>query len=493
MPEIKPARPDPVDMDEDEKEMLSEARARLANTKGKKAKRKAREKVLEEARRLAQLQKLRELKAAGVDVASRRKAKKPEGIDYAVEIPFERRAPAGFHDTTLDDAALLQASASESMAFKVRKLNEIEQERRSEAEARERTKERSAARRAAASSLPSLLAEAAQADPMALRKRPRLALPAPVLSLAELEDIASLGGGGGVAGGIGGAAHPAHSHLLSMGEDAWGESGVGGAGEGGASGGLGDDGRASSIMASTAVARARAKGGSGAPSRERLLEEARNQAALKASWAPVLEGGENVELEAGTGFQGASVRGCSSGARGGAGSLTPHARDSAAQEGEDSVSQHGGGSCSRGILGGGLEAARRVALMRALGSLPVPKNKLEVAAPELPQEQEDAEFSAASDPAWAGSSALHKDAALLAAAAAAEAKAEAAREAARRSAVLKHAPPPLPRPLVLDEEALAPPVGSSSDYLAFAQGMIQDELVLLLKSDAAKYPVRALP
>ena len=39
-PETRPARPDPVDMDEDEKEMLSEARARLANTKGKKAKRK---------------------------------------------------------------------------------------------------------------------------------------------------------------------------------------------------------------------------------------------------------------------------------------------------------------------------------------------------------------------------------------------------------------------------------------------------------------------
>ena len=32
-PESKPARPDPVDMDEDEKEMLAEARARLANTR----------------------------------------------------------------------------------------------------------------------------------------------------------------------------------------------------------------------------------------------------------------------------------------------------------------------------------------------------------------------------------------------------------------------------------------------------------------------------
>ena len=32
-PESKPARPDAVDMDEDEKEMLSEARARMANTR----------------------------------------------------------------------------------------------------------------------------------------------------------------------------------------------------------------------------------------------------------------------------------------------------------------------------------------------------------------------------------------------------------------------------------------------------------------------------
>ena len=51
--------------------MLSEARARLANTQGKKAKRKARERQLEEARRLAVLQKKRELKAAGIMFALR--------------------------------------------------------------------------------------------------------------------------------------------------------------------------------------------------------------------------------------------------------------------------------------------------------------------------------------------------------------------------------------------------------------------------------------
>lgn len=65
-PETKPARPDPVDMDEDEVEMLQEARARLANTQGKKAKRKQREKMLQEAKRMCDLQKRRELKAAGL-------------------------------------------------------------------------------------------------------------------------------------------------------------------------------------------------------------------------------------------------------------------------------------------------------------------------------------------------------------------------------------------------------------------------------------------
>ena len=54
-PESKPARPDPIDLDEDMKETLNEARARVANTREKKAKRKIREKQLEEARKLATL------------------------------------------------------------------------------------------------------------------------------------------------------------------------------------------------------------------------------------------------------------------------------------------------------------------------------------------------------------------------------------------------------------------------------------------------------
>lgn len=83
-----------------ELEMLSEARARLANTQGKKAKRKAREKQLEEARRLAALQKRRELRAAGIEVNSRRKKKR--GVDYNAEIPFEKRPALGFYDTSTE-------------------------------------------------------------------------------------------------------------------------------------------------------------------------------------------------------------------------------------------------------------------------------------------------------------------------------------------------------------------------------------------------------
>ena len=69
-------------MDEDEIEMLSEARARLANTQGKKAKRKAREKQLEEARRLTSLMKRRELREAGIELERLRKKKKRRGGLY---------------------------------------------------------------------------------------------------------------------------------------------------------------------------------------------------------------------------------------------------------------------------------------------------------------------------------------------------------------------------------------------------------------------------
>ncbi|KAL8617506.1 hypothetical protein ACOMHN_064791 [Nucella lapillus] len=163
-PETKPARPDPVDMDEDELEMLSEARARLANTQGKKAKRKAREKQLEEARRLAALQKRRELRAAGIEVRQKRKRKR--GVDYNAEIPFEKKPAAGFFDTSQETYDPLDPN------YKRLRQQNLDGERRSDKEDRERRKDNFQ-------------------EPV--RKRSKLVLPSPQISEAELEEVVKLG------------------------------------------------------------------------------------------------------------------------------------------------------------------------------------------------------------------------------------------------------------------------------------------------------------
>ena len=50
---------------------------------------------------MAQLQKQRELKAAGIDVY---RPTKVRGVDYNVEIPFEVRVPEGRHEANLDES-----------------------------------------------------------------------------------------------------------------------------------------------------------------------------------------------------------------------------------------------------------------------------------------------------------------------------------------------------------------------------------------------------
>ncbi|GJS09309.1 cell division cycle 5-like protein, partial [Tanacetum coccineum] len=125
--ESKPARPDPVDMDQDEKEMLSEARAWLSNMRGKKAKRKARKKQLEEARRLTSLQRTRELKSTGFDHRLRKKQSKE--VNYHAEIPFEKRPPPGFYDVTGESLVVYQPKFPTT-------IKELEGERRANKEAR---------------------------------------------------------------------------------------------------------------------------------------------------------------------------------------------------------------------------------------------------------------------------------------------------------------------------------------------------------------------
>ena len=195
-PETKPARPDPVDMDEDEIEMLQEARARLANTQGKKAKRKQRERMLVEARRLADLQKRRELKAAGLLTGKmrRRARRRNRDIDLGVEIPFHKPAPAGFHSTEDEDLTAERIRNQRLRDVDFRRLNEANYRSR-DREAKERQKREEARLRSLErSNMQYVVAEVSKRnDPIATRKRGVLTMPEPAVGDDELRRVAKLG------------------------------------------------------------------------------------------------------------------------------------------------------------------------------------------------------------------------------------------------------------------------------------------------------------
>lgn len=189
-PETKPARPDTIDLDEDEKEMLSEARARLANTQGKKAKRKARERQQEESRRLAALQKRRELKTAGINikVTTRKKGQ----MDYNADIPFEKKAVPGFYDTNEE----MSVNERQRANFDPRKQQLAQAKRKQDEEDDAGRKRRKADKDAPSASYREALKagqmqrlrEAEQSS-----KRRALNLPAPQVGEGELEDIVKMG------------------------------------------------------------------------------------------------------------------------------------------------------------------------------------------------------------------------------------------------------------------------------------------------------------
>lgn len=175
-PETKPARPDPIDMDEDELEMLSEARARLANTQGKKAKRKAREKQLAEARRLASLQKRRELRAAGITAGNGLYRMQKKGlIDYNLEVPFETHVPAGFHDPSED-------------VFDKSTITKERERRRDDVEAENRRDDKKKLSKRRAEDNPESIFSQKQDH-----KRSKLVLPTPQVTDQELETIGKIG------------------------------------------------------------------------------------------------------------------------------------------------------------------------------------------------------------------------------------------------------------------------------------------------------------
>ncbi|KAG8196130.1 hypothetical protein JTE90_007866 [Oedothorax gibbosus] len=180
-PETKPARPDPQDMDEDELEMLSEARARLANTQGKKAKRKAREKQLEEARRLAALQKRRELRMAGIQLEAK---KRKRTVDYNAEIPFEKKPVPGLYDTSEEKYDPMNPD------YRRLRQQQLEGELRSEKEEKERKKDKQKLKNRKENDIPSAMLSG-NFEPA--KKRSKLVLPNPQISDAELEQVVKLG------------------------------------------------------------------------------------------------------------------------------------------------------------------------------------------------------------------------------------------------------------------------------------------------------------
>jgi pre-mRNA-splicing factor CDC5/CEF1 len=274
-PESKPARPDTIDLDEDEKEMLSEARARLANTQGKKAKRKARERQLEESRRLALLQKRRELKNAGINIkiVNRKKGQ----MDYNADIPFEKKAVPGFYDTQEE----MLANEKQREEFDPRKQQMAtkrkgDQEEDVDHKRRKGEKNGQTASFAAAAKAGQMqkIREAEQSS-----KRRSLVLPAPQVGESELEEIVKMG---------------------MIGEQA---NRIAGQSDNEATRGLVEN--YGGIVAATPIRTPRAP-----PQQDYIANEIRNIRALTETQSSLL-GGDNTPLHQGiqsTGFEGVTPR-----------------------------------------------------------------------------------------------------------------------------------------------------------------------------------------
>ncbi|XP_022159233.1 cell division cycle 5-like protein [Momordica charantia] len=469
-PESKPARPDPVDMDEDEKEMLSEARARLANTRGKKAKRKAREKQLEEARRLASLQKRRELKAAGIDTRHRKRKRK--GIDYNAEIPFEKRPPPGFFDVSEEDRPVEQPKFPTT-------IEELEGKRRIDVEAQLRKQDIAKNKIAQRQDAPSAVLQANKLnDPEMVRKRSKLMLPAPQISDHELEEIAKMGYA---------------SDLLAGNEELAEGSGA-----------------TRALLASYAQTPRQGMTPFRTPQRtpagkgDAIMMEAENLARLRESQTPLL-GGENPELHP-SDFSGVTPRKkeiqtpnpmlTPSATPGGVG-LTPRTGMTPARGDAYSFGMTPKGTPIRDELhinedmdvldSAKLESQRQADLRRnlrlGLGSLPQPKNEYQVVMQPIPEDKEEPEEMIEED---------------MSDRIARERAEEEARQQAllrKRSKVLQRE---LPRPptasLELIRNSLMRADGDKSSFvpptpIEQADEIIRKELLALLEHDNAKYPI----
>ena len=175
-------------MDDDEKEMIAEARVRLANIKGKKAKRLAREKVLDEARRLAQLQKFRELKSAGIDfVIDRKRKKKKQEYNYEGEVPLERRAL----DLVFDVREERKRTGGDVNEANI-SIAKLENRRRDDEERKRRAEDLKKIRKLRDMDLPERVRRVNAMNPMNFVKKRGLVLDPPQLGEEDIRALAKL-------------------------------------------------------------------------------------------------------------------------------------------------------------------------------------------------------------------------------------------------------------------------------------------------------------
>ncbi|KAK7956151.1 uncharacterized protein PG986_005373 [Apiospora aurea] len=449
-PESKPAKPDTIDLDEDEKEMLSEARARLANTQGKKAKRKERERQQEESRRVAALQKRRELKTAGINIKVI--TRKPGQMDYNADIPFEKAPTRGFYDTSEEQ----HLNERERALFNPQKQQlankrKGEQDDEGERKKRKNDKEGPSASMQAALKAGQMqkIREAEQSS-----KRRALNLPAPQVGEGELEEIVKMG---------------------MMGERA---STLAQSSENDATRGLVNT--YSTITSQTPIRTPMAPA-----QQDHIANEIRNIKALTNNQSALL-GGENADLEEGagsTGFESATPRkqvmstpnplatplrngangvGATPGRVGQTPLRTP--RDSFALNAGNEMALVGGSARAR-------EMAAKRQLKQGLASLPKPKQSdWELEAPEDQMEVVVAEESV-------------EDAAIRDRREREIREAQEALERKRRTQVLQKE---LPRPDSVDFDALMKEATAIEDPV---EALIAREAALLLANDAARHSI----
>lgn len=460
-PESKPARPDTIDLDEDEKEMLSEARARLANTQGKKAKRKAREREQEESRRLANLQKRRELKTAGINVkvVTRRQGE----MDYNADIPFEKKPAMGFYDTSEEIVRneRQRAAIDPKLQHATNKRKGGGDNKDDDGSGRKKRKndpndKESLSAAAVKAGQQQRLREAEQSS-----KRRALVLPSPQVSEGELEEIIKMGSVGERATSLAQASDNDTTRGLLQDYSALQGSGQ-------------------------PIRTPRA-----APEEDRVANEIRNIRALTQTQSSLL-GGENTPLREGSGSTGFASAAPSKqvnatpnpmatpfrNGEGGAGVLATPLRpgQTPLRTPRDGFALNDGSSTYNG---GETPAQRQAALQnqlqRGLASLPKPKDvSWEM---ELPDEGDDAAENTKTE------AELAEDAADRDRRERERLEALAVLERKRRTQVMQRN---LPRPTAVDLAALLATAASLEDPL---ESLVAKEAALLVANDATKFPL----